>query len=103
MASAANLLLTHPKLSVQQPGAVLAHGHSGFVVFFSWLCCNSVQPPKRVKHGLQNLDASQLAVLDAFTAFCAQVSTALPPTFHLGLALGIGWEAWERSEDGGRE
>lgn len=70
---------------------------------FSWLCCNSVQPPKRVKHGLQNLDASQLAVLDAFTAFCAQVSTALPPTLHLGLALGIGWEAWERSEDGGRE
>lgn len=34
MASAANLLLTHPKLSVQQPGAVLAHGHSGFVVLF---------------------------------------------------------------------
>lgn len=47
---------------------------------FSWLCCNSVQPPQRVKHGLQNLDASQPAVLDAFTALCAQVSTSLPPS-----------------------
>lgn len=84
---------------------------------FSWLCCNSVWSPQRVKHGLQgqllceqNLDASQLPVLDASQPCGPRSALSLPPTLcprdwpsvlpQPGLALGMGWEAWERLEDG---
>lgn len=81
---------------------------------FSWLHCNSVQSPWRVKHGLlgqllwgQNLHVPHLAVLDAFTALCAQDSptawlSVLPQPEQQGAtsqsSLGLVCQGW-----GGRD
>lgn len=108
--------LPRPKLSVQQPGAVLAHGHSGFVVLFflALLQLCSATPESKawpskfrcITTGCPGCLHSPLCPGQHLppTLCPRDWPSVLPPfSLHLGLALRMGWEAWERLGDGGRE
>lgn len=84
----------------QQPGAVQAHGHSGFVVLFFLALLQLCSATPEIKAWPSKFRCITTAVLEAFPALCAQVSTALPPTlcplafcsapFQPSLGFGIG-------------
>lgn len=74
--------LPHPKLSAQQPGAVLAHGHPGFVVLFvlALLQLCSVTPESEAWPS--EFRCITTGCPRCFHSPCAQVST-FPPSCPL--------------------